>query len=361
MIKILDQYIIRKFVTILFFTILAFIVIFVIIDLIENLDKFLSFDASFRQVFLYYIYYIPYIIILTLPVSMLLSSLFSIGSMAQHNEIIAMKTSSVSLYRILLPVLALAILISILSGFAGETLVPKSYRLRLDIYRYQIKKESRKIKGSRSHIAIQDGNNRQIFMQFYDTSKKRGHRINIIQIEENKLIERFDAHFMQWDQENNNWLLINTTRRVLTDTTEIINKIDTLVYARSNITPEDLLDIEILPEEMNYSELNRFVDKMLSLGADARRWLVDLYMKISYPLANFIIVLFGAPMAARKRRSGPALGFALALLISFVYFLFLRTGQVLGHKGDLSPWLGAWIGNIVFGIGAIIIMLKVRK
>jgi lipopolysaccharide export system permease protein len=156
-------------------------------------------------------------------------------------------------------------------------------------------------------------------------------------------------------------LLINTTRRVLTDTTEIINKIDTLVYARSNITPEDLLDIEILPEEMNFSELNRFVDKMLSLGADARRWLVDLYMKISYPLANFIIVLFGAPMAARKRRSGPALGFALALLISFIYFLFLRTGQVLGHKGDLSPWVGAWIGNIVFGIGAIIIMFKVRK
>ncbi|MCI0595934.1 MAG: LptF/LptG family permease, partial [candidate division Zixibacteria bacterium] len=75
----------------------------------------------------------------------------------------------------------------------------------------------------------------------------------------------------------------------------------------------------------------------------------------------FIIVLFGAPLASRKRRSGPALGFALALLISFVYFLFLRSGQVLGHNGTLEPWLGAWIGNIVFGIGGVTMMLMVRK
>ncbi|UCF64371.1 MAG: LptF/LptG family permease, partial [bacterium] len=87
MIKIVDRYIIKKFITILFFNILAFIVIFVVIDLIENLDKFLSFDATLKDVFLYYVFYIPFIIILTLPVSMLLSSLFSLGSMAQHNEI----------------------------------------------------------------------------------------------------------------------------------------------------------------------------------------------------------------------------------------------------------------------------------
>jgi lipopolysaccharide export system permease protein len=72
-------------------------------------------------------------------------------------------------------------------------------------------------------------------------------------------------------------------------------------------------------------------------------------------------VLFGAPLAAKKRRSGPALGFAISLLISFVYFMFLRTGQVLGHKGDLSPWLAAWIGNIVFGVGAIFILIKTKK
>ncbi len=361
MTTILDRYIFKKFLIILFYTVLAFVVIFVIIDLIENLDKFLSFNASFGSVFFYYILYIPYIIILTLPVSMLLSSLFSLGSMAQHNEIIAMNASSVSLYRVLFPVFFLSFLISILIGLAGETLVPQINRMRFDIYRYKIKQESRQLKTSRSQIAIQDGNNRQIFIQFYETKKKQAHKVNIITSADNKIIERLDARFMQWNMEKKYWELIFVTERIFTDSSEYVLRYDSLSYANSSIIPDDLLDLEIQPEEMNYAELNRFVDKMLLLGADARRWLVDLYMKISYPLANFIIVLFGAPLAARKRRSGPALGFAIALLISFIYFLFLRTGQVLGHKGDLSPWLAAWIGNLVFGIGAIFILVKMRK
>ena len=361
MIKIIDRYIAQKFLTILFFNILAFIVIFVVIDLIENLDKFLSFNAGIKYVILYYIYYIPFIILLTLPISMLLASLFSLGSMAQYNEIIAIKTSSVSLYRILLPVLILAILITILAGLAGEIIVPETNRLRLDVFRYDIKKESRQLQSTLNQLAVQDNNNRQIYVQFYETTKKRAHKVNIIQKEDNRIIRRLDARYMSWEPLDNSWNLVDVTIRSFSDTAEVVSRRDTLKYEESRVSPEDLVDLEIQPEEMNYRELNRFVDKMLFLGADARRWLVDLYMKISYPLANFIIVLFGAPLAAKKRRSGPALGFAIALLISFIYFLFLRTGQVLGHKGDLSPWLAAWIGNLVFGVGALIIMFKARK
>ena len=361
MIKLIDRYIIKKFVSILFFTILAFIVIFVIVDLIENLDKFLSHHAGLGQVALYYLFYVPFIIILTLPVCMLLSSLFSLGSMAQHNEIIAIQTSGVSLYRILLPLFLVAFLVSVVSGLAGETLVPEANRARLDIYRYRIKKEARRIQTSRNQLAVQDGNNRQIYIQFYETASKKAHKVSIIWIKGNTIVKRLDARYMQWDEKKSEWKLIRVTERVISDTSETLARYDTLLYTQSQVTPEDLLDLEVMPEEMNYAELSHFVDKMLSLGADARRWLVDLYMKISYPFANFIIVLFGAPLAARKRRSGPALGFALALLISFIYFLFLRSGQVLGHKGDLEPWLAAWIGNIVFGFGAIIMLLRVKK
>ena len=361
MITILDRYITKKFLTILFFNILAFIIIFLVIDLIEHLDKFLSYKATFHQVAKYYFYYIPFIIILTLPISMLLSSLFSLGTMAQYNEIVAIQTSGVSLYRILLPILLLAFLISIISGIAGETIVPQTNRLRLDVYRYEIKKETRKIRTARSQLAIQDTGHRQLYIQFYEVAKKRAHNVNILWIEGDKIVRRLDCRYMIWDDRKEMWMLRDVTERIFQDSQEKITHYDSLAYADSRITVEDLLDLEIQPEEMNYAELNRFVDKMLALGADARRWLVDLYMKISYPLANFIIVLFGAPLAARKRRSGPALGFALALLISFIYFLFLRTGQVLGHKGELPPWLAAWIGNIVFGAGGIITMLRVRK
>lgn len=359
--KLLDLYVLRKFVTILSFTLLAWIIIFIVVDLIENLDKFLSNNAALGQVVVYYLYYIPYIIILTFPVSMLLSSLFCLGSMAQYNEIIAIQTAGVSLYRIISPLLILAFFISVATGVAGETVVPQANRLRLDLWRYKIKKETRKLITNRQRLAIQDGENRQVFIQFYDGSVKRGHKVNILWVEDSRLVKREDAKIMQWDETKGGWLLIRVTERTFSDSGETVTQLDTVFYRESKIHPEDLEDLEFKPEEMNYAELNRFVNKMLSIGADARKWLVDLYMKISYPFANFIIVLFGAPLASRKRRSGPALGFALALLISFVYFLFLRTGQVLGHKGDLEPWIAAWIGNIVFGVGGIIIMLRVRK
>lgn len=359
--RLLDRYIIKKFLTILFYTTLAFIVIFIVVDLIEHLDEFLANNASFGDAVRYYVYYIPYIILLTLPVNMLLSCLFSLGSMAQYNEVIACLSAGVSLYRLVLPILVLAALISVLSGVAGETVVPQSNRLRLDLYRYEIRKQPRVQFGAQRQISLQDRDNRQVGIDFYDARKQQATRVSVVWREGNTIRERWDAKFMAWDSTRKEWKLREVIQRKFTASGEEITQHPEIWYPDSRIYPEDLVDLQVKPEEMNYAELNRFVDKMLSLGADARKWLVELYMKISYPFANFIIVLFGAPLASRKRRSGPALGFALALLISFVYFLFIRSGQVLGRDGALDPLLGAWMGNIVFGIGGVLLMLRVRK
>jgi lipopolysaccharide export system permease protein len=359
--RIIDRYIIKKFLAILFYTTMAFIVIFVVVDLIENLDKFLSSEAKFLDVVLYYIYFIPYIILLTLPVNMLLSCLFSLGSMAQYNELISCLSAGVSLYRIVLPILILAAIISVASGVAGETVVPETNRRRMDIFRYDIRKQPRMQGGTQRQISLQDRGGRQLSIEYFDARKQKAEKVNIVWREGNTIRERWDVKSMVWDTSRSEWKLNQVIQRKFTDTGEEISEHDLLWYQDSQVFPEDLVDLQVKPEEMNYVELNRFVDKMLSLGADARKWLVELYMKISYPFANFIIVLFGAPLASRKRRSGPALGFALALLISFVYFLFVRSGQVLGRDGTLDPLLGAWIGNIVFGIGGILLMLRVRK
>ena len=151
---ILDRYLSRKFVFNLIFAIMAFVVIFLVIDLIENVDKFIDRKTKLSVVALYYIYYIPYIISLTLPISMLLACLFSIGSMSRHNEIVAQKTAGLSLYRIFLPVFVLAILISILAGLFNELVVPKSNQARLDIYRYDVKRNPKNTAERRNNIYL---------------------------------------------------------------------------------------------------------------------------------------------------------------------------------------------------------------
>ena len=359
--KIIDRYIIRKFLAILLITSVAFVVIFVVVDLIENLDRFLNSKATFGQTFMYYLYYIPGIILLTLPVNMLLSSLFSLGSMSQNNELIACMSAGVSMYRLVLPTMVLAFFVSIGAGIFGETLAPEANRARLDIWRYEIRKEPRDQGRNRSQLALQDLNNKQINISYYDGRNKVINKATIVEIENNRVLQRWDVRKMTWKPDSSHWLMSGIVHRLLSDSGEQVINHDSMVYRNTRILPEDLQELQIKPEEMNYQELSAFVDNMRSIGVDARKWLADLYMKISYPFANFIIVLFGAPLASRKRRSGPAIGFALALLISFVYFLFMRSGQVLGHQGALDPLVGAWIGNVVFGIGGLILMFLMRK
>ncbi|MFC2088545.1 LPS export ABC transporter permease LptG [Calditrichota bacterium] len=356
--KLLDKYLIKKFLFDLLFGISAFIAIFLIVDLIENIDKFIDKKATAIQVILYYIYYIPHIISLTLPVGMLLATLFSIGNMTQHNEIVAQKSAGVSLYRIFMPLFITAFVISIFAGLFSETVVPWASQRKYDLYRYDIKKNPRTIGKNRNNIYIQDTANRKTSIGFYNGRTNEAQKVSVLYFDGAVLLKRIDAQTMKWD--NQKWTLRNIVERSFEDSLEEVISYPELIIDDLRFKPENLMELQKMPEEMSYTELDEFVDEMQSIGSEARKWLVELYLKISYPFANFIIVLFGAPLAARKRRSGTAVGVGISLLVCFIYFLFIRTGQVFGHQGTLSPFLGAWFGNIIFAVAGLFTLIKAR-
>jgi lipopolysaccharide export system permease protein len=357
----LDRYIVNKFLVFLFFTVLAWIALFIIIDLTEHLNKFLSHHATISQVLYYYILYIPYAIVLTMPISVLIAVSFSFSTMAQHNEIIAMQASGVSLYRIMIPFFIIGFLISLIIGVSGETFVPTFNRTRLDYLRYTIKKEHKKRMDSRTNIVVKDTKNTICYIRYYNSQFRKANKVAIIQLDSaNNIISRMDAKIMIWDSVAQNWLLKQVVKRELKNG-ERIFKLDTMRFIPQYMKPENLSEVEIKPEEMTFAELYRFIQRLENMGLNPQKWLVDLHMKISFPLTNLIVLLIGAPISSRKRRSGPALGIILGFVVSFIYFVFLRTGQVLGHRGILDPVFAAWMGNIAFGIIGILILIKIRK
>jgi lipopolysaccharide export system permease protein len=357
--SILDRYLLKKFFYNLLFGIFAFVIIFLVVDLIENVDKFIDLKVNLTTVLLYYIYYIPYIISLTLPVAMLLACLFALGSMSQHNEIVAQKSAGISLYRITLPLLLLALIISMLAGLFNELVVPVTNEARMDIYRYDIKNSPRNIGTKRNDIYIQDIKNRMVSIAFFNGNTKEAITVSLQYFKGPVLVRRIDAKKMIW--QDSTWVMQEVVERTIQDTMETMISYPHLVMKDIHFKPENLLEVQKSPEEMSYSELKVFIIEMERIGAEVRKWIVELYLKISYPFSNFIIILFGAPIAAQKRRSGTAVGIGISLMVCFIYFMFMRTGQVLGHQGTIVPWLAAWIGNIVFGLAGIFIMLKVRK
>ncbi|UCE04389.1 MAG: LPS export ABC transporter permease LptG [bacterium] len=357
--RILDKYIIRNFIGTLLFALIAFTAIYIIIDVVGFMDKFIDRNVGFFIVARYYIFYLPYIIILTLPVATLLASLFSVGQLSRYNELIAMQSSGLSLYRILTPLFTLGIIISLVAGYAGERFVPYTNQKKKETYQIHVDKAKKNTRVQTKDISLQIDKYRWLLIGFFDTDINTAFKVSIQTYNQNKLMKRIDAPQMIW--KNDRWCLLNGYIRQFSDNKETAQSFDELLLTDLRFKPEDIATVQKKAEEMSYWELKNFIKEVTRTGGNPDRWLVDLYLKIAFPFANFVIILFGAPLASRKTRSGTALSFGISLFICFLYFGIIKVGQSLGHNGTLPPLFAAWMGNIFFGIGAVYILMKSSK
>lgn len=362
--RILDIYIARKFLGVLFFALIAFISIYVIVDLTEKLDQFMREDVPKIVVVKYYLYALPYIIALILPIAGLLASLFSVGQMARHNEIVAITSSGISLFRILIPLFVIAFFISVLAIFWGEKVVPAASVKREEINSNYFEKYKQRSRTILKNVHVRDAFNRRISIGRLDVGRKIAQRIHIQTFDGLTIISRVDAEKMIW--ENGKWVLLKGGERYFNSAgdsgqLEEFKPFDRLEMSDLDLDIDRLLIMKKKTEEMSYGDLKTFIAEVIRNGGDPDRWLVDLYLKLSFPFANFIIVLFGAPLSAKKQRSSAGVGFGISLAICFVYFGIVKTAQTMGHNGTLSPLAAAWLANVVFGLVGMVILFKARQ
>lgn len=360
--QILDRYLLKQFISVLLFALLSFWIIFLIVDLVEHIDTFIDRKASLSSVIRYYIFYSPYILVLISPVAMLLSSLFSLGLLSRQNELLAMKSSGISLYRILSSLLGLALGISFLVMLAGNFLIPYTNQSRLKIRYQEIEKKMKPQRISFNDIYLQTENEQILYLNYYNSQKKEGSGVLLQTFMDNRIKGEVRAEKILW--EGNGWIFLNGSSRIFSDSSfspEQYEPFERLLMLDLKLNPEALTKEQKIPEEMSYQELKNYVDLKQKTGQDTAKEKTDLYMKISFPLANLIIVLFGCTLATSPRRSGLALSFAISLGISFVYYFFLRLQQSFGYSHKLPPLLAAWLANLVFAILGIVLLIKAKK
>jgi lipopolysaccharide export system permease protein len=383
--RILDRYLIRQFGLALLFSLISFWVVFFVVDLVEHVDNFIDKQAPVSVVIKYYFYYTPYMLALTLPVAMLLACLFSLGQLARHNELTAMKSAGISLYRIVLPILILSFLISLFVVGFGGIIVPVTFQKKEEIKTVEIEKGSRERGAIISDVFVQDQEGRVFHLATYDTRKQRGTDALVQRFEGGRLREEIRAKRVKW--ENNGWVFEEGVERIFSNAvnenaiSEESNKSSMDSSAKSKLDSETeeyrpferlfRLDLKIKPkalarrqkkpDEMGYFELAEYVKMKKRAGQEVAKESTDLHLKIAFPFVNFIIVLFGAPLAANPKRSGLAIGFAVSLFISFVYYTLIRMGQSFGYSEKLPPLLAAWSTNILFAILGTILLIKAKK
>ena len=364
MLNRLDRYLINQFWVILGIAIMGFLSIFLIVDLIENLDRFMDNKVPAEIVLKYYIYSIPYFISIGLPMAVLISTVFSLGSMVKRNEWTAMKASGISLYRVATPLILCGLLLSGVSFLLDNNLVSYGNEKRFEIDRDYVKRKSRhKLKNTLKDIFLQKNSSSHISLSKYQIQKKIGYDLTMVDLGHLTIRERVDAKKISWNSDSLKWLVSDFSIRqfdlIGLETDVRIGKSDSLINL--GFIPDDIQQQARKPDELDYYKLTERIIQLKENGVDTVRWEVTRYMKISFAFTNLIVILCGIPLVVLKERNSLSFGAGASVFVIFGYYAFIKFGQSLGFKGVMDPLTSAWIGNIIFTVGAIILFLKSKS
>jgi lipopolysaccharide export system permease protein len=370
--NIIDRYIIKSMIATFIYSILALYIIFIIVTLMENLDDFLDNNVPIDIIFKYYMYYFPEIIKLISPVALLLATLFSVGRLANLNEVTAMKTGGQSLYRMMIPILILSMLISVGQLYFNGWVVPSAIGHKIEIERVHLKKRKRRKSNSIYNIYLRESPQENISIQYYNTKGKYGRGLFLEEFsskENPRIIHTVEARNFRWDSSLSIWKFERGIIRDFSQDSLRLNslRLDSLSLERFskrefalNTTHDRLAGLQKEPEEMNFDELADYIKSMELGGKDVRRMRIDYYGEYAFPFANFIIILFGVPFASVKRKGGMAVQIAASLVISFTYLIFTAIGKTIAYSSPMPEQLVGWLANIIFFVFGIIVLFKTK-
>lgn len=353
--RIHDRYLLKDFWRNLAIGLLAFVAIYITVDVNEKIDDYIDFHARLVDVILLYAYMIPWILVLVMPVAVLLATVFSLGRLSRLGELTAFIASGTPLARVASPIIVSSVIISLGVLAYGEFLLPQTNRRSEEIKEVRIKKEQRRQNARyRDNLHYQGELGRTYYAQRYDLELKSLSNVIVHEYRDDKLVRRIDAKRAYWD--GMQWIFVDGATRTFTEGGERVSTFSKLELRDLAERPEDFTREEISPDEMNVRELRRYIARLRRGGGAVDKYLVDLYFKFSFPFTNLIFAVIGAALASAKRKPSMATGFGLTLFISFTYYGILRVGQALGHSGVVPPLLAAWLGNMLFlALGVVLL------
>lgn len=372
----IDRYLIGKFVFSLLWALVAFWAISIIVDLVENIDKFIDKGVPFVYVALYYLYYSPYVLILVTPVAVLLATLFAVGFLAKTNELVAMRAAGLSLWRLSAPFLAMGLVVTVLVFMAGETIYPRCERNRADLRERLIKGTAEPARLLLQNVFLVGGGGRVYHFKTFNTKQNLGTDVTVQTIDNGRLTQTVEMKRI-WYQESA-WVAEDGGIRNFSpsgDSVVSYEPFNVTAFPAWTETPEDVVRKRVNPQQMTYGELRQTVARLRGTGGNPTLEETELALKIAFPFINLIVVMIGFPIAARTRHAGMALNFGIAMMITFVVRVLYEIFRSLGHSGALRPLLAdlypawvphasivaAWTPNVLCLLAGLIALWRVRK
>ena len=362
--KKLDKFILKSFLTTFVFCIILFTIIVVVIDTSEKTDDFVRSKLSLWEIIVqYHAGFIPRIDAMLFPLFVFIAVIFFTSKMAERSEVIAILSSGVSFRRFLFPYWLGSFILATILWLGYQFVLPKANTTWGD---FQAK-----------YVDINFGaNDNKSFMQNYyfringdtyaglrnyDTTNKSGTNFFIQTFKNNELVYNLRCEGIAWDTATKKWKLSNVQQRTFKGDKEIVDH-NTTLFANYNFKPIDLRRDEYLKDRLPTPELDHLITMEKIRGSEGiSALLVERYNRDAIPVSVIILTIIGATLASRKVRGGSGFHLAVGVILSVLYILFSRFSLVFATKGSFTPFLAAWIPNIVFGFIAYYLYRKMAK
>lgn len=358
--KIFDRYVLGQFLPALVFALLSFVALFLALEFIDKLSRFLDHGASAWAIARYFLWRAPYILVMVMPIAVLFATFLTLGQMARFRELVAIATAGESLARVAVPVLFVAAGCSLASFTLGELVVPRANAERDRILEQEIDKVPPPPKDERTDVTVRGQGGLVYVVRLYFVPQRRMHDISIYRYQTGRLTRRIDARLGEWD--GGAWVLRQGFDRTFgsADSLERARPFDRMRFA-SLEGPEDFGSPPDDPDELGYFDLRRYLVRAQARGALVDPYKTKLHVKLAFPLANFICAVIGCALAMELRTPTPALSFGLSVSIAFAYFGVLRFFQILGEGTVLPPWFAGWAPALLFGAWAAALFYRLQR
>ncbi len=357
MIRILDRLVALSFLKAFVAFILASPVLFILGDVTENLDDYLSRGLTWAEVAEAYLFMLPQFIEWSFPIAALVGAVFTVQSMTTHREIVAAKAGGISFHRLTAPLLVLGLLLTGMALGLGE-IVPRGNRIAAEILK---EREGRRDWRANFVFQAQDGRNLAVRRLNVRLGTLQG--VTLEEVDPRTGLPR--SHLMAeratWNSETG-WTFEQGYLRLFpAGTREVVTlQFDALRERELRERPEDLLEAPRSMDEMTYAELGHLAENIVRSGGDPRKVLVSRAQKLAIPAATLVIILFGAPLATSSKRGGATYGIGVALLSTILYLLLFKIFAAAGKTGAVPPFPAAWAPNFIFLAAGLVLLKRVR-
>jgi lipopolysaccharide export system permease protein len=356
--QIIDRYVLKGFIQSLIYCILAFILLYIIVDLFNYIDEMMRNNIPAETILLYYVMLAPTIFVQIAPMAALLATIYALSNLKRYNELIAMRASGISLWQILRPLLFATALLSLVVFIVNDKIVPESMPISSTIREDEIRDMDKKDKVVFKDIAVFLTGNRILYARSFNIKEKELKDIILHQNDdEQTLVMKLSAERGFWKERK--WIFENGTTYRMNKAGYIIGT--PMPFRRKVMDikekPYYFAQKGGLPEFMNYKQLRSYIKKFaIKNSSTTRNLLVDLHYKTALPFVSLAVLLVASPFAFMMQKGGILVGVGISILVGIVFFGIQGISLAMGKAGVFPPFISAWLANILYVGSGIYLM-----